>query len=511
VRLKTWLDVFRKDKAGGSAAVMAVCGSEEIEIRAVCDDTRRLSPGSLFVAVKGSAEDGHAHIGKALRQGAQVVVHQTPLPESLLQTKGSTKVRVADSRKARAHLAAFFFGHPAKALRLIGVTGTNGKTTTAYLIHAMLQDAGFKSGLLSTIAYHLGNRVAAPRHTTPGVLELQRLFREMYDAGLTHAVMEVSSHALEQGRASGCAYAVSVFTNLTQDHLDYHGSMEAYFEAKKQLFLQTQGKALVNIDDAWGRRLQQAFAEKSWSYSLERRADIQARELRLSSGGLWMRLRTPRGEMEVSSPLIGRYNAYNLLAAVGAGLFLGLRPAQVIAGLASFPGVPGRFEKIDLGQDFRVIVDYAHSPDALFRLLEAVQEMAPEKIITLFGCGGDRDRDKRAKMAAAAGAFSHKIILSSDNPRSEPPLEILREIAGGIPEDKKADTECIEDRKTAIFRAIDLAAPGDAVVIAGKGHEQEQIIGDLRMPFDDREMARAALTARARREKDAGRPHVEPL
>jgi len=509
VKLNDWLEKYQQDEAGQKKVVMAVCGNTDLEIAAVSDDTRTLSPGSLFVAVKGSMEDGHQHIEAAIGQGTAIVIQEEPLlkPASS-QQESPTLVRVADSKKARAHLAAEFFGHPAAQLCLIGITGTNGKTTTATLIHAMLQKAGFKTGLLSTICTRFGERETKSERTTPGILALQRCFSEMRASAISHVVMEVSSHALEQGRVSGCNYELSIFTNLTQDHLDYHKTMSRYFEAKKRLFLQTSGRALINIDDEWGRKLQADFSEKTWSYGIDRNADICPLKFKSSAEGIWMMLRTPEGEMEIRSPLMGRYNIYNLLATVGAGLFLGLSKSQVSAGIASLKGISGRFEKIDQGQNFMVIVDYAHSPDALFRLLAALKEMAASEIITVFGCGGDRDRDKRAKMGAVAAAFSDKIILSSDNPRTERPLEILKEIEAGIPEAKKCATECIEDRKEAIFRAVHLARKGDVVVIAGKGHEGEQIVGDLRIPFDDRIVARLALSERAQVEKSAGQKHV---
>lgn len=479
----------------------------DLNIKAIAVDSRSVLPGGLFVAMKGTKVDGHHFIGDAIERGAVAIVTEEPVDKHLLGETEASFIQVDDSKAALAHLAPSFFEHPANDLHLIGITGTNGKTTTCYLIDSLLHACSLKSGRLSTITYRIGDNEIPATHTTPGLLDLHELFAKMREAGASHVAMEVSSHALDQGRVAGCNFETMVFTNLTEEHLDYHHSMEAYYQTKKQLCALTKGRCLINQDDPWGKRLLAELTQATWSYGIEANgtenaADIFPKQFVFDLNGIVMTVATPIGEIEVKSPLIGRYNVYNVLAAIGVGLSLGLSGEKIASGIAAMQGVPGRFEKIDMGQDFTVIVDYAHTSDALFRLLQAVAELGPRRIITLFGCGGDRDRGKRPKMAEAAAALSQKVILTSDNPRSESPLAIIREIETGFHHkeasfaEQRVDYEIIPDRGAAIKRAIQMAEPDDVVVIAGKGHETDQQIGSQRFPFDDRKVAREALKER---------------
>ncbi|MFQ5779566.1 MAG: UDP-N-acetylmuramoyl-L-alanyl-D-glutamate--2,6-diaminopimelate ligase [Nitrospiria bacterium] len=484
--------------------VAELMGETDMEVAEIVSDSKKASPGSLFVALKGTRQDGHRFIPEAIARGAVAVVLEGPIPrEDVKKGHPVTFIRVEDSRRALSHLASYFFENPTEALHLIGITGTNGKTTTAFLVHALLEHAGLKSGLLGTIRYNLGGRVVEAGHTTPGSLDLQRFFSEMRTADVTHVAMEVSSHALDQGRVDGCRFQTAVFTNLTQDHLDYHGTMEAYFASKQRLFDLTKGERIINIDDPWGRLLREGLSSRCWSLGIQKGADFFPRKVASGFDGIRMTVQTPLGEIEIVSQLVGRHNIYNLLAAVAVGVATGLSRETIAEGIASMPGVPGRFEKIDLGQDFSVIVDYAHTPDALARLLQAVSDISPRRMITVFGCGGDRDRGKRPQMGEISARFSNKTIITSDNPRSEPPLSIIREIEAGFrnsqgraPATSPADYEIIPDRREAIERGISLAETGDVVVIAGKGHENYQLLGSERRPFDDREAARHALAKR---------------
>lgn len=506
MKVGEWLRSFEKE--AGAGAIVEVRGDQEVEVAEIVSDSKGVSPGALFIALNGSKQDGRRFIPEAIGRGAAALVLEGAFPE--IQVKADrpiTIVRVAETRRALPHLASHFFGNPSAGLKLVGVTGTNGKTTTTFLIHSLLKHAGLQTGLLGTILYDLGGRTMEATHTTPGLIDLQRYFAEMRSAGATHAVMEVSSHALDQGRVEGCRFDAAVFTNLTQDHLDYHGTLEAYFASKRKLFDPAGGRWLINLDDPWGRKLQEEAPDGSWSYGIERPGDFYSERIELNFDGIRMAVQSPIGEIEIRSSLVGRYNVYNLLAAVGVGVSLGLAKSAISAGIASMNGVPGRFEKIDLGQAFAVIVDYAHTEDALDRLLRAVRDLSPRRVITVFGCGGDRDRGKRPRMGAVSARLSHKTILTSDNPRSEPPLAIIREVEAGLQREDApaADYEVIPNRQEAIFRAIGMAEAGDAVVIAGKGHENYQIIGKERLPFDDRQMARAALADAGYRNPGPGR------
>ncbi|HXZ24915.1 MAG TPA: UDP-N-acetylmuramoyl-L-alanyl-D-glutamate--2,6-diaminopimelate ligase [Nitrospiria bacterium] len=487
----------------------SVHGDLTAVVTAVADDSAAVEPGALFVAVKGLRHDGHEYVEEAFRRGAVgAVIEQSRLLAGL--PTAPCLICVSDSRMALRRIAVAFYGEPAGRLRMVGVTGTNGKTTTAYLIQSILSAAGLPAGLIGTIGYRIGERQLTASHTTPGLLALQQLLAGMVREGLRAAVMEVSSHALAQGRVEGCEFDAAVFTNLTQDHLDFHGTMENYFAAKRTLFEgladgrygKSGAWAVINRDDPWGRKLLDAHPDRTLTYGLEPGADVTAAELVVDWSGIRATIRSARGTFPIDSPLVGRYNVPNLLAAVGAGLAMGCDPEAIQAGIRQMRQVPGRFEKVEEpGQPFRVIVDYAHTDDALRRLLLAVRELQRGRVIVVFGCGGDRDRGKRPKMGRAAAELADLAVLTSDNPRSEEPRSILGQIEAGVkdtepPARRLRDYRIVEDRRAAIGWAIGAAEPGDAVVIAGKGHEDYQIIGTARLPFDDRAVAREALRAR---------------
>jgi UDP-N-acetylmuramoyl-L-alanyl-D-glutamate--2,6-diaminopimelate ligase len=465
-------------------------GEPGLPVSEVTHDSRRAGPGALFVAIRGFAADGNAFVGSARGRGAVAVCSERP-PEP-----DTPWIQARDTREALAVLSAAALGHPALSLDLVGVTGTNGKTTTTHLIDAALRAAGETVGLVGTVEYRIGERALEAARTTPESSDLQGLLRQMADAGCRRAVLEVSSHSLALKRVHGCPFKVAVFTNLTRDHLDFHGDMDAYFAAKRLLFdtlLREDGHAVVNLDDDRAEEIVRASRGRVWTYSLSRPADLSVEEMRLGLEETQARVRTPRGRLEVRSPLIGRFNLQNLLAALGAGLALEIPEDALLAGLASLKGVPGRLERVVAGQDFTVIVDYAHTDDALKNLLETVRELRPRRLITVFGCGGDRDRTKRPIMGAVASRLSDVVILTSDNPRSEPPEAILEEIRRGVPPGRTADTHLVVDRRDAIARALEMASEGAAVVIAGKGHETTQVVRDRAVPFDDRRVARDLL------------------
>ncbi|MGD9726544.1 MAG: UDP-N-acetylmuramoyl-L-alanyl-D-glutamate--2,6-diaminopimelate ligase [Nitrospiraceae bacterium] len=479
--------------------VMERRGDQRVVITGVTDDSRAVEPGTLFVAVKGERADGHDYLGAAVKQGAgAVVIQQGGSP--LLPT-----IRVKDSRRALGLLGSRFHGDPTAQLRVVGVTGTNGKTTTTYVCKSLLQSCGRRVGLIGTVAYLIGDEIIPASHTTPGAIELQGLFARMVRAGLDGVVMEVSSHALALDRTAGAEFDVAVFTNLTQDHLDFHGTMDEYFRAKLRLFssLGREGRkagekrAIVNLDDPRGDAVRAACSVPVWTYGIQREADLQAHDVNLTPGGTTFRLSTPKGSIVVKSNLVGEHNVYNLLAAIGVVLHEGMALEQIQAGIADVANVPGRFERVEEGQDFAVVVDYAHTDDALARLLTAAQALRTGRIITVFGCGGDRDRTKRPKMGRVAVRFSDVVILTSDNPRTEDPAGILAEVEVGVKETLKerpeVDYVLVADRRLAIERAIREARTGDIVLIAGKGHEDYQIIGTKKFHFDDREVAREAI------------------
>ena len=469
------------------------CGREApdpdtLVIRHLTDDSREVVPGGAFVAIRGVAADGHSFIDKAVQKGARLVVCEAVPERVRTRRTGTVFVRVTDTRAALAELAAARYGDPAEALRLVGVTGTNGKSTVAVLVHHLLASRNAPAGLLSTIEVRGAGEGAAASLTTPGPLPLHRLLRRMVDQGCQSCVMEVSSHALTQKRVHGLAFEAAVFTNLTTDHLDYHDSMEAYRDAKKRLFdgLRPGATALYNADDEYGSTMVTDTAAEAISYGIESPADIEVAVRDEALDGLQLTI----DGRERRFRLAGRFNAYNLGAAYGVGRALGDGAEAVLDALADAPPVPGRFEPLRFDGGPTVIVDYAHTPDALENILRSVRDTASEAatLWCVFGCGGDRDRGKRPEMGRIAERLADRIIVTSDNPRTEAPEAILDDIRAGV--ERPENMQWIVDREAAIRAAAAEAAASDVVVIAGKGHETTQTIGTEQRPFDDREMAR---------------------
>lgn len=489
-------------------------GARSGPVASVCYDSRTCRQDSLFVAVPGLLADGHTYIPDAIRNGARVIVHEQAMPA----TEGIQWIQVADSRRILGMLARNFYEHPSSRLCLVGVVGTNGKTTVTYLLESILTVAGCSVGVLGTVNYRFGQKVVAPPHTTPESLDMQGILREMADGGVSHVVAEVSSHAVDLRRVDECDFDLGVFTNLSQDHLDYHKTMEQYFAAKKRFFQEILPaskkkmpcRMVVNGDDPWGRRLLQDVRLPHMTFGIDAPCDLSAREIHLTLQGIRAELSSAGHRFNIMSPLIGKYNLYNILAAAAAALTLGISPEMIQSGIERLGLVPGRMEKVSGPGQPAVFVDYAHTEDALRRVLQNLAAFKKGRLITLFGCGGDRDCGKRPLMAQAAAELSDLVIVTSDNPRTEDPLEIIRQIEAGLAGGtfKKALPAALEagdcsrcytiipDRDTAIETAIAYADPFDLVVIAGKGHEDYQILGNRRIDFDDRRHARAALTKR---------------
>lgn len=471
--------------------------THDVEVRNIQYDSRNVVQGDCFVAIRGTGVDGHRFISTAIANGAKVVVLEDDgiLPDSFFMHAGVVKVVVADSRIALAQLAANYHDHPSNKLTMIGVTGTNGKTTTTHIIKSILEASGETVGLIGTIEYAIGNRTFPATHTTPESLELNALLAQMVEAGCTSVSMEVSSHALHQSRVFGLAYRAAVFTNLTQDHLDYHGSMEEYCRAKKTLFngLTDEASAVVNQDDPWGAKIVEGSRARKLMYSANGEATVSARDISLSIEGTSMAVVHNGRTTPVTSPLVGRFNVYNILAAFSTGVCLGISPEVIGQGIRSLKAVRGRFERIASPKGWTAIVDYAHTPDALEKCLHAIRDvlqMTPGgKIITVFGAGGDRDKTKRPLMGAVAGNLSDAVIVTSDNPRTEDPGGIINDIVGGIPKETTALRE--PDRRKAIAQAVSMARSGDVILIAGKGHEDYQVIGKDKIPFSDQEVVGA--------------------
>jgi UDP-N-acetylmuramoyl-L-alanyl-D-glutamate--2,6-diaminopimelate ligase len=457
----------------------------------------------VFVALRGLKADGAKFAPQAVARGAIAVVAET---ESAIQTAVPWVV-VPDARLALASLADRLHGHPSGDLDVVGITGTNGKTTTAYLLRSIFEAAGMRCGLLGTVVYSLGREDIEATRTTPESADVQQMLRQMVDNGCAAAVMEVSSHALALKRADAIAFAAGVFTNLTRDHLDFHGDMESYFGAKRRLFelLPPGAPGIVNLDDPRGAALV-PVAPRAVTFALRQPADVRPEPFELALSGLSFVASTPRGPVRVKSTLVGRPNVYNLLAAIATASALDVSVSAIEEGVAALPGVPGRFQVVSSpADDVAVVVDYAHTDDALKNLLETARTLAKGRMVTVFGCGGDRDRTKRPLMGAVAGRMSDVVIVTSDNPRSEDPARIIEEVQRGIPgaraQGKGPEVLPIVDRGDAIARAIDIARPGDLVIVAGKGHEKTQVIGDRELPFDDVDVSRAALARRRARQR----------
>jgi UDP-N-acetylmuramoyl-L-alanyl-D-glutamate--2,6-diaminopimelate ligase len=462
-------------------------------------DSRRIAPGFCFVAMRGGTTDGNRYIDTAIEAGAVAVVTDSATEPP---RKDIAWAVAAHGRRALAKLSANFYKKPAEKLAITGVTGTNGKTTTTYLIQSLLQHSGRKTAMVGTVEYHIAGRVIPAPHTTPEALELNRVFHEAVSHGATEAVMEVSSHALAQERVYGVPYDVAVFTNLTRDHLDFHGTMENYFRAKCGLFLgcgtEPPRVAIINHDDSWSEqlvKLAQKHCDKVFTYGLTK-GDFHAEKLEMTASGTRFEMETPEHRIEVFSPLLGKVNVYNLLAASAAAMERGIHADRLSEAITHVTRAPGRFERVDAGQPFSVIVDYAHTDDALRNVTalarEFVQQAGGGRVITLFGCGGDRDKTKRPLMGKAAGDGSDLVILTSDNPRSEEPKAILNDVLPGLAE-AKAQFLVEPDRKKAIGMAVANARVGDIVILAGKGHEKTQTTREGVHPFDDVKVALQAL------------------
>ncbi|GAB4483065.1 MAG: UDP-N-acetylmuramoyl-L-alanyl-D-glutamate--2,6-diaminopimelate ligase [Thermodesulfovibrionales bacterium] len=468
------------------AGVIELSGDPGLMITGIAYDSRTARNGDLFAALPGGHADGRRFVAEAVGKGAAAVLYEGELPAQ--GVSGAALVKVRDSRLALAAVANNFHGRPSSRLAVSGITGTNGKTTTSYILKAILEAWGQKVGLIGTIQYLIGSEAHAATHTTPESPEFQKLLGRMLDAGCSHVVTEVSSHALAQRRVHGTVFRVAVFTNLTRDHLDFHTTMDDYFAAKKQLFtdlLASSGCAVVNHDDPYGRRLAAGLAGTVTTFGLEAGADLQAHDIRNSFEGLSFTIAARGRRFPVSSPLIGLPNVYNILSAAGAAAALGVPWDTILDGVRGAPMVAGRFERVDAGQKFLAVVDYAHTEDALERLIYTARGLTKGRIIVVFGCGGDRDRGKRPRMGAVATRLADLVIITSDNPRSEDPAAIIREIEAGA---ARKNYLVEEDRAEAIRRAVLMAGEGDVLLVAGKGHETYQEAAGRRTDFNDRKV-----------------------
>lgn len=466
--------------------------SFDAEITSLAYDSRRVQPGSLFFAIHGEKADGNTYVPEAFERGAVAVASEKPVPAG----QERRWVQVKNARRALASAAQVFHGRPDERLKLVGITGTNGKTTTSYLLESVFSAAGIPCGVFGTIEYRFAGRTVPAVNTTPESLDLISHFAELFDAGGQAAAMEVSSHALAQERVWGIHFSAAVFTNLTQDHLDYHKNMEDYFAAKRRLFegLGTPPPklAIVNREDPWGKQLLGLGSPRTITYGMNSSSQVRVKHSEMLPSGVRATLSTPLETVEIRSPLLGRANLMNILAATATAVGLGIESSKISEGIAALKTVPGRLEPVDEGQPFLVLVDYAHTDDALRNVLTTARGLTQGHLIVVFGCGGDRDRTKRPLMGEAAGSLSDLAVLTSDNPRSEDPLRIMSDALVGL---QKAGKSYVKeaDRTTAIRQALSQAHEGDVVVIAGKGHETYQILKDRTISFDDREVARQIL------------------
>lgn len=463
---------------------------EEAQIQGLSCDSKNIRSDYAFVAVVGNKLNGHKFIEEAISRGAKLVISQNDFSSP----KEVKKILVKDTRLALPKLAANFFGHPAQKIKIIGVTGTNGKTTTTYLLDDILTAAGFKTGLIGTIQYRLNDRIIPAGNTTPGPVEIQGFLKEMAEHKLEYALMEASSHSLDQHRLDEVYFDAAVFTNLTLDHLDYHHNFENYFSAKAKLFakLKSSGWALINLDDDYGVKLKSMAGNNILSYALNKKADIYARNINLTLEGSEFSLITPSGSFELKTALIGVHNVYNILAATAAAVSQNINLGAIKEALLKSRGAPGRLEAVEEGQPFKVFVDYAHTDDALKNVLTALNKIKKRKIYSLFGCGGERDKSKRPLMAKVAAELSDWVVITSDNPRSENPEAIMDGIEKGLPPNFNNYSR-ISDREQAIEKIITMAQKDDIILLAGKGHENYQIFSDVIIPFNDRDIARKYL------------------
>jgi UDP-N-acetylmuramoyl-L-alanyl-D-glutamate--2,6-diaminopimelate ligase len=515
MRLSALLDALPLElRVEGCASDASV---RELEIRGISYDSRRVEVGDLFFALRGASSDGHDFLAAAFECGAvAAIVESAP---SVPDLADRPVVVVGDSRRALAPVSTQFFGHPASELTLIGITGTNGKTSTTYLIESILRRADISTGVIGTLDIRFAGKSETAVNTTPESYEIQRSLRAMRDHGIACAVMEVSSHGLALDRVGGCEFAIAALTNISQDHLDFHDSMDAYRDAKTRLFdvyLRAGGSAVVNVDDASADAFIRAATRSGaklvrTSRKSESAADIRLEQAQVALGGTDARIALPSGTLDLQIPLVGDFNLENTLVACGVAVALEIAPEIIAEGIENCPQVPGRVERVQTSRESEpvVVVDYAHTPDAVEKLLATLRPLAAERLIAVFGCGGDRDRGKRPRMAEAVVRWSDRVVATSDNPRSEDPLQILKDVEAGLGALQRVEADALDatdasyamipDRRSAIEVAIGIARPGDMVVIAGKGHEDYQIVGPDRLHFDDREEARSALLARSSR------------
>jgi UDP-N-acetylmuramoyl-L-alanyl-D-glutamate--2,6-diaminopimelate ligase len=467
-------------------------GNEKEEIQGIAYSSKDVKPGFLFAALKGEKKDGFEFIAEALHNGAVAFLSENPQPKNIEKTW----IQASDAREALALCSANFYSHPSQKMKVVGITGTKGKTTITYLLEEILKKSNFLPAVIGTISYRGPHIKISAERTTPEAPDLQRMMAEMLTQGVTHCLLEVSSHALDLKRVQGIGFDIALFSNLSGDHLDYHHTMEKYFEAKKKLFFLNQKKitAVINFDDPWGKRLISELPSKVvTTYGLEPGSQVRGKNFKLTARGIELSAKHPAGELLVSSPLLGKPNLYNILASIAVALTLNISVPAIKEGIASLQGVPGRFEKIENSLGLHIFVDYAHTDGALENLLETVRELNPKHIILVFGAGGDRDKTKRPRMGEVAGNLADRTILTSDNPRSEDPLAIISDIERGIKKTGATDYKIIPDRKEAIEQALALAEKGDYILVAGKGHEDYQIIKDKVIPFKDADVIRRIL------------------
>jgi UDP-N-acetylmuramoyl-L-alanyl-D-glutamate--2,6-diaminopimelate ligase len=479
-----------RDVLEGLSLLESDAGGGE-EILGIAYNSKSVRPGYLFAALRGQSRNGMDFVAEAETNGAAAVLSSWPKPPA----SRLAWIRVADAREALALASANFFGHPSDRMKVIGVTGTKGKTTVTYLLEEILKAAGFVPGVIGTIEYRRpGLRVKAGR-TTPEASDLQAILSEMLEAGVTHCVMEVSSHALEQKRVWGVSFDVAIFTNLSGEHMDYHQSMENYYDAKRKLFYlnHKRNAAVVNMDDPWGQKLIAELPMKTITFGFEPAAIVRAIKSDLTDDGMNVRIAHPGNVLEVHSSLVGKHNVYNILAAAAASLVLNVSPDDIGKGIAGLRGVPGRFEKVDNARGIHIVVDYAHTDNALEHLLETAREFKPRRVVLVFGAGGNRDKEKRERMGRVAARLADWTVITSDNPRGEDPLEIIAAIEKGFEKEAARTYEVVPDRKEAIARALAMAVKGDYVLVAGKGHEDYQIFKDRTVHFSDIEVIREML------------------
>ncbi|MBU0759084.1 MAG: UDP-N-acetylmuramoyl-L-alanyl-D-glutamate--2,6-diaminopimelate ligase [Candidatus Omnitrophica bacterium] len=473
-------------------------GKLSVDIKGIASDSKAVKDGYLFVAVKGSRRDGSEFIGEATDRGASAILSDAVKAPGFLHRKGPTFIYTEDARRALSEVAREFYGDISSKMRLIGVTGTNGKTTTTYLLEALLSEKHEKTGVIGTINYRFGKRLIPATNTTPGAFDLYFLLSSMRKNKVDSCVLEVSSHSLEQGRVDTLRFDIAVFTNLTSEHMDYHKDMKGYLDSKQRLFTKIKrgGRAVVNADDPASVKIIESVKSEQEvtliTYGIDKESDVMAAGIELSARGLRFKLRAAGSETVIESRLIGRHNVYNILASAACGIAMGMSLESIRAATAKVVTLPGRLERIDCGQDFLVFVDYAHTENGLENALMALREMGPNRLFSVFGCGGDRDRIKRPAMGRVSTDLSDKVFITSDNPRHENPADIINEIISGIA-DGKNNYVVEQDRFRAIEEALKEARKGDIVLVAGKGHEAYQIFKNVTLPFDDREVVRKIL------------------